>query len=132
MNVEGMALDGDGATQVVLTAHGRCLRAERAQLCRLTWTTESAAAASTPTTSGRSPSCAAFENLVAAGCDASRHDRTPVAAALPQANRPERLRQPTGVWVGRRREREATGKGRLTWLADSTQRHRANGQSKRG
>jgi hypothetical protein len=32
MNVEGMALDGDGATQVVLTAHGRCLRAERAQL----------------------------------------------------------------------------------------------------
>ena len=33
MTVEGMApLDGDGATQVILTAQGRRLLAERAQL----------------------------------------------------------------------------------------------------
>jgi hypothetical protein len=33
MNVEGVAaLDGDGATQVILTTQGRCLLAERAHL----------------------------------------------------------------------------------------------------
>jgi hypothetical protein len=36
MNVEGVAaLDGDGATQVILTAQGRCLLAERAQLLQV-------------------------------------------------------------------------------------------------
>jgi transcription elongation factor GreA len=36
MNVEGVAaLDGDGATQVILTAQGRCRLAERAQLLQV-------------------------------------------------------------------------------------------------
>jgi transcription elongation GreA/GreB family factor len=35
MNVEGVAaLDGDGATQVILTGQGRCLLAERVHLLR--------------------------------------------------------------------------------------------------
>ena len=61
MNVEGVAaLDGDGATQVILTGQGRCLLAERVHRLRAALDDREGDAASTLTTSGRSPNCAAF------------------------------------------------------------------------